>query len=398
MTHAPSPPATNRIDHMRPDAPERARFGRYSVGRSSFTLTNPGAVRTIGLMSGEGPATADRTLTLTLFYPAEGPVEPTPIQTLLRDGVTPITLHGQSSEEAAPAAAEDGTEGFPLVLISHGYPGNRFLMSHLAENLASKGYAVASIDHAGSTYDDMGPPEAVLVDRPSDIQFVLDHLTTGASHPALESVSTDSIGLVGYSMGGYGVLMAQGAGLSAGVLERTPETAQALVGRFLTGSDEPALRPDPRVKAVISIAPWGRQMGIIDPAGLARIETPLLIVGGSEDDTSGYETGIRQIWQDASGADRALLTFDHAQHNAAAPIPAPAEAFAENATLGWLPYEHYADRVWDSVRMNNILQGVATGFFDHALKGAADAPSLADACAEPAPTGTRMEFLARGEG
>jgi len=33
------------------------------------------------------------------------------------------------------------------VIISHGYPGNRFLLSHLAENLASKGFVVAAPDH-----------------------------------------------------------------------------------------------------------------------------------------------------------------------------------------------------------------------------------------------------------
>ena len=40
------------------------------------------------------------------------------------------------------------------MIISHGYPGNRYLMSHLGENLASKGFVVASIDHRDSTYDD----------------------------------------------------------------------------------------------------------------------------------------------------------------------------------------------------------------------------------------------------
>jgi predicted dienelactone hydrolase len=44
-------------------------------------------------------------------------------------------------------------EPMPLVIISHGYPGNRYLMSHLGEDLASKGYVVASIDHRDSTYD-----------------------------------------------------------------------------------------------------------------------------------------------------------------------------------------------------------------------------------------------------
>ena len=51
-------------------------------------------------------------------------------------------------------AAPSGDGPFPLVIVSHGYPGNRFLMAHLAENIASKGFVVASIDHVDSTYRD----------------------------------------------------------------------------------------------------------------------------------------------------------------------------------------------------------------------------------------------------
>jgi predicted dienelactone hydrolase len=63
-----------------------------------------------------------------------------------------VTLSGRAARDAAPAEGE-----FPLVIISHGYPGNRFLLSHLGENLASKGYVTVSIDHPDSTYDDMAP-------------------------------------------------------------------------------------------------------------------------------------------------------------------------------------------------------------------------------------------------
>lgn len=386
----------NRIDGLRPDAPARAAVGSFAVGRTTLILTLSDAPRTVNLMTGQGPERADRPLTVELFYPAQDPVSPTPIQTMLRDGATPVTLHGRSAADAAPAVAEGP---FPLVVISHGYPGNRFLLSHLAENLASKGYAVASIDHADSTYEDQNIPEAVAVDRPRDIHFVLKALTEWsekAEHPAAPAVSTERIGLVGYSMGGYGVLMAQGAQLSKDVLARTPPAAQSLIGGLTLDTDTPAHLPDPRVAAFIAIAPWGRQVGILDPDGLAKIKTPLLVVGGSDDQISGYETGIRQIWRDTSGTDRALLTFDNAQHNAAAPIPAPQESYKPSDALGFLPFEHYADPVWDTVRMNNILQHAATGLFDHYIKQNSDAPDLARACEEEALPGTRLEFLAAG--
>ena len=397
-----APPALNRIDLIRPDAPPRAAAGSFGVGRATLRFTNANVPRVVNLMTGEGPARADRTLTVEMFYPAATPVQPTPIHTELRDGVTPVALWGLSAKGAQPASQP---AEFPLVVISHGYPGNRFLMSHLAENLASKGYAVVSIDHADSTYNDQNIPEAVAVDRPRDIHFILHALTAAQSasaagepvqHPVLAQLATDRIGLVGYSMGGYGVLMAQGAQLAPPVLSQTPEAAQALMKGLLLDTETPAHQPDPRVAAMIAIAPWGRQVGILDPRGLAKISTPSLIVGGSADAISGYETGIRQIWQDCTNTDRALLTFDGAQHNAAAPMPAPMESFAANDTLEFPPFEHYADLIWDSVRMNNILQHAATGLFDHYVRGQADAPDLAAACEEPIQPGTRMEYLATG--
>ena len=71
-------------------------------------------------------------------------------------------------------------------------------------------------------------------------------------------------------------------------------------------------------------------------------------------------------------ADRYLLTFVNAGHNAAAPIPAPAETYAYSERLKSFPFLHYADPVWDTVRMNNILDHFATAYFDVYLKGDQD--------------------------
>lgn len=392
--------ASNRIDLLRPDAPARAAHGPYGVGRTTLELTNSDVPRVVNLMTGQGPKRADRTLVVELFYPAQSSTQPTPIQTELRDGTTAIELWGLSAADAEPAAS--GADRFPLLVVSHGFPGNRFLLAHLAENLASKGYAVACIDHRDSTYTDINIPEAVAIDRPRDIHFVISALSAGADavddawqKSVLDRLSCERIGLVGYSMGGYGVLVAQGAQLAPPLLSQTPEGAHELIKGLLLDTDHPAHLPDPRVAAMIAIAPWGRQVGILDPRGLAKIATPSLIVGGSDDTISGYQTGIRQIWQDCTSTDRALLTFEGAQHNAAAPIPAPSESYALSPDLEFPPFEHYADLIWDSVRMNNILQHAATGLFDHYVKANSDAPSLAQACEETASPGTTMEYLAR---
>jgi hypothetical protein len=77
-------------------------------------------------------------------------------------------------------------------------------------------------------------------------------------------------------------------------------------------------------------------------------------------------------------ADRYLLTYVNASHNAGAPIPAPLETYAYSATSRSFPFTHYADPVWDTTRMNNILAHFASAFFDLHLKGDQDKKAYLD--------------------
>ena len=81
-------------------------------------------------------------------------------------------------------------------------------MSWLTENLASKGYVVAAIRHEDMYFNPAGFPQAALR-RPLDIAFVAQELqrTLGKSG----AVDPTRAALIGYSMGGYGVLAAGGA-------------------------------------------------------------------------------------------------------------------------------------------------------------------------------------------
>jgi predicted dienelactone hydrolase len=129
---------------------------------------------------------------------------------------------------------------------------------------------------------------------------------------------------------------------------------------------------DSRIKAAIAIAPWGMQNGFWDAEGLKGITTPVLFVAGSVDNVAEYERGTKAIYQQAINADRYLLTYVNANHNAGAPIPAPAETYAYSEALKSYPYTHYADAVWDTTRMNNILDHFAAAYFDLYLKGEQD--------------------------
>ncbi|HYW32902.1 MAG TPA: hypothetical protein VE869_15485, partial [Gemmatimonas sp.] len=126
---------------------------------------------------------------------------------------------------------------------------------------------------------------------------------------------------------------------------------------------------DARIKAAVAIGPWGMQIGMWDSGGLAGIRTPTLFVAGSADDVSGYENGTRALYRGAVNAERYLLTFLGAGHNAGAPIPAPAQSYAYSARLKSFPFTHYADPIWDTRRMNNILAHFITAHFDARLKG-----------------------------
>ena len=335
----------NRIDLTRPDAPELAAFGDYAVGVETLDLVHPAQP---DVAAG---GVSDRALRVESWYPAKaGSGRDEPYRTLLRDGHGWATLHGSARRDAVPLGAE-----FPLVILSHGYPGNRYLLSHLGEKLASHGYVVASVDHTDSTYADKRPIASTLVNRPKDTAFVRQALAGRAD--------CSRSAIIGYSMGGYGALIAAGAGISEVALASDYAPERELWEHYR------APEVDPGLKAIIAIGPWGRQYDLWQADGLARIAVPMMVMAGSEDHTSGYETGMRRIFEEAAGVERHLLTFVNAGHNAAAPIPAPEESWAPSEHLEFVPFEHYADAVWDSVAMNNIAQHAALACLDLHVKG-----------------------------
>lgn len=367
----------NRIDQTHPDAPALAAPGPHPVGVQTLQLVNPAQVDV--LRSAHRTRRADRPLTVELWYPAApGTKAGTIYRTLLRDGHRLVDVAGQACRDGVQAGGE-----FPLVILSHGYPGNRILLSHFGEKLASRGYVVASIDHKDSTYADLGAFASTLVNRPKDTAFVRDALAGRAD--------INRSAIIGYSMGGYGALVAGGAAVARAALGLQGAPRAALWAEALA----PVV--DSRLKAIIPIGPWGRQHGLWDAAGLAGLSVPMLLMAGSADDVSGYETGMRPIFQEAVSVPRHLLTFRGAGHNAAAPYPAPVEAHEPSAHLDFLPAEHYADPVWDTVLMNSIAQHYALAFLDLHLKGdTSQAAVFAGNSAEPFP-GLTLETQMPGQ-
>ena len=372
----------NRIDAITPMAPELAAYGSLPVGVRTITATDRGRADVLNTKEGGVVARYDRTLTIEVWYPAVLAAGQSPggeYRTVSRDPSRPVRLTGRAVREAAPAVAAGG---FPLVIISHGYPGNRYLLSHLGENLASKGFVVASIDHPDSTYDDQKSFASTLYNRPYDQLFVLDELDrlsragSGSFLAGLADASRTA--MIGYSMGGYGLLNVLGAGFTDASVTSAGAPPNRLLFERAASNPGYSARADRRIKAAIALAPWGLPRGYWDAEGLKAITTPVLFVAGSADDVSGYETGTRAVFLGATNADRYLLTFLDGSHNAGAPIPAPAETYAYSAALKLFPFMHYADAVWDTVRSNNILQHFATVFLSIHLKGERDMQAFLD--------------------
>ncbi|MEN3338858.1 MAG: hypothetical protein V7647_2534 [Acidobacteriota bacterium] len=361
----------NRIDVVTPLAPELAAYGKFEVGVRTLEVTDRNRPDVLNAKEGQASPRYDRTLTLEAWYPASVGADRQAgghYRVITRDPSVTATLQGKAVRDAAPLTSAGA---FPLIVVSHGYPGNRYLLSHLCENLASKGFVVVSIDHKDSTYDDQQRFASTLYNRPLDQLFVVNEVArlSRAQGTFLTGLAdAERTGLVGYSMGGYGVLNVIGAGFSKGSETFEAAPPNRMLAERGTANADYLKSTDRRIRAAIAIAPWGMPAGFWDAQGLQHVTTPLMLVAGSSDDVAGYEKGARAIYNGVVNADRYLLTFVNAGHNAAAPIPAPVETYAYSEKLKSFPFLHYADAVWDTVRMNNILDHFATAYFDIYLK------------------------------
>jgi predicted dienelactone hydrolase len=358
-----------------PDAPELSARGEYKVGVQTINLVHKNQVDILNSKEGKDPL-YDRPITIEIWYPASVSED---AKTVVYDEVmgtandslrplTPFTFKGKAYREAKPMT---GKGKFPLIVVSHGYVGSRYLMTYLTENLASKGYIVAAIDHTDSTFKDANAFQSTLLNRPKDIRFIINEMekigAIGSKNKLENLVDSNNTGIIGYSMGGYGVLNVGGAGYSEAFTGfYTGMTGGSTSISVNTANNEEYKKlADDRIKAIVAFAPWGMERGVWDAEGLKGLKTPTFFVAGSQDDISGYEKGIKAIYEGAVNADRFLLTYKNARHNVA-PNPPPAEALTPGLHID--EYFRYAEPSWDSRKLNNINQHFVTAFLGKHLK------------------------------
>jgi len=251
----------------------------YAVGVASETLTDPTRpppeVPALGIA-----AVATRTIPVTVWYPARGPVTPEPT----RDA--PVA-HGR----------------FPLIVYA---PGNGALGANapaLVRSWAAHGYVIVAPDfpvssRARSNLDAIDD----WANQPGDIRFLLDRALGDGIAGLRSALDRGRVGLAGHSLGAMTVLAAA------------------------FGADA-----DPRVDAVTTFA----GIPLLGGTDVSSRETPLLLVHGDDDRTIPVQQSRTMF--DAAAGPRVLVTIAGGGHSPYLyqPDPETAKALATATTTFW---------------------------------------------------------------
>ncbi|MGO4461429.1 alpha/beta hydrolase family protein [Streptomyces sp. M-16] len=292
--HADTPAAQPAVGAPALPAPS----GHQPVGRTTVHLKDEG--RPDPWVPSE-----KRELMVSLWYPAVAPSgTPAPYMTsgeseryveagqlgVPKDLFTTVVTH--ASVDARPARVRGG---LPLVILSPGFGMPRATLTGLAEELASRGYAVAGIGHNyeadGITFPDGHTTSCVACGeedrdkvfekvgavRAEDISFVIDELT-GKRAARDHGVALDPgrIAVVGHSAGGF--------------------------------STVPAMLKDRRVKAGVNMDGNFRY-----PDHETPVDRPLLMLGNPGHVPGGGDPTWDSTWKQFTGWKR-WLSVDDTQH------------------------------------------------------------------------------------
>ena len=354
------------------DAPQLAALGPFAVGVESLTLTQPGQPDVLAYdPAARALPLRDRVLPIDVWYPAAPAANATPVT---YDGAltgedgkdVPFTTPGIAVRDAPPRPGS-----FPLAILAHGYGGTPVAMSWLAENLASKGYVVVGLHFRDPPYGDASGFLGPLTRRPLDIAFVAGEAQARARGRLAPFAAADPARtvLIGYSMGGYGVLTTAGGALDPNL---GPLTHGAL-GPYVAGAPQAAALRVKGVVAVVAISPAGFLTGseAWGGPGLAGVTAPTLFIVGGQDHTVVYDPGVKTLWEQAVHAPRYLLTFENGGHSIGM-NGAPETMRSRLWDLDW-----WEDPVWRKERVIGVQLHFITAFLGRYVKGeAADAAFL----------------------
>ncbi len=257
------------------------------------------------------PEAGARELMVSLYYPArEGTGTPAPYMTtpeadrLLKtqgyDGVVaPETVSATRTNTRRHARPAPGRH--PLLILSPGFTLPRTTLTVLSEELASRGYLVAAVDHAYESaaatfpggrllpcvacekYKETGMP-AVAEGRARDLSFATDELTAPTS-PYAALIDAGRIGVAGHSVGGATAVPAMaadprfraGANLDGGFFVDVP--ASGLDGRpFLMLGTQTTHSPGNETwdRTWRNLTGWKRWLTVTDAGHFTFTDLPVL--------------------------------------------------------------------------------------------------------------------------
>lgn len=236
----------------------------------------------------------------------------------------------------------------PLIVFSHGLGGSANMYSYFGDHLASHGYFVIHPQHAGSDAEVVRQGGQVAlqlattqihnyVDRPLDIGYVLDQVSSLRRDPLLRNVDMSKVAVAGHSFGAY--------------------TALAAVGQTVTTNGCQLSFRDARIKAALAMSSQGvGTIGLTEQSWRA-IRVPVMTMTGSEDYGLGTDdvADRRDAFDGMRPGLKFHLTIKDAEHH----------AFSDHQRRSLTPRDP---------RHHGWILAAATAFFRATIEG--DQPAL----------------------
>ncbi|MGW0201948.1 alpha/beta hydrolase family protein [Nonomuraea sp. NPDC003201] len=271
-----------------------------------------------------------RQLKVTLWYPTkqrDGQRAPymTPKESELTlkggriAGVPDDTL--SKTRTNATKDAEPTGHKLPLVVLSPGFTKPMSTLTALAEDLASRGYVVAGIDHTYESYAttladgrvaeclacdsdaDPGFGTGVVAGRAADVSFVLDQLPSAWN--GANRIDRSHIAMVGQSIGGAGAMA--------------------------------TMVKDPRIRAGIDMD--GTTYARIPKTGFTR---PFMFIGSPQHIPGGRDNSWDRDWKLLTGWKR-WIVLSGADHQSFTDLPLLSGALGIKPVYGILPAARAAE-------------------------------------------------------
>ncbi|AWJ85045.1 dienelactone hydrolase [Azospirillum sp. TSH58] len=269
---------------------------------------------------------------------------------------TPVERGPFTFPVAEGAPVSDGRH--PLVIVSHGSGGSAFGHADTAIALARRGYIVAAVHHRGNAFDDNrdAGTERMWRNRPAQLSAALGHVL---AEPVLAGrIDGGRVGALGFSAGGYTVLVAAGG---AAELERiaahcrTPPAGEEFCHLGNARAEGRVEGGGPRVRAAVLMAPVGVPFS---KDGLAGVAIPIRLYRAERDE----QIAAAQVedLRDRLPTPPEYEVVRDAGHFAFL-MPIPAAIAPEVGPPAWDPPG------FDRAAFHERLNGEIADFFDRAL-------------------------------